>query len=329
MIRSKHKRQNGIAAITALLVVALATLLAANLAWQLTIDMRRTEAQFLRAQSIQFAIGAELMAAHFLREDFEDDQENEEFCDHPDEDWAQTLTLPFEAGTIQGKLTDLQTRFNLNSLLINGEKNTETVEYFGRLLERLELDPSLGAKIIDWIDPDQTEEFGGAEDGTYTSFTPGYRAANTWMTTPTELLAIDGFVAQENEEASLAYQTLRQAVTALPSFSQKINVNAAPDAVLLAIPKNGGAQDADELRQNYPYCQLLSGEQGDGAFLDLPGGIEVDPVFANQYLDVSSSFFQLKVTVTLGTNQFTMYSLLYRDPTDGWVTTKLRYFDTE
>ena len=54
----------------------------------------------------------------------------------------------------------------------------------------------------------------------------------------------------------------------------------------------------------------------------------IDADFANKFLDVGSNFFQLKVLVTLGTTQFTMYSLLYRD-SNGLVTTKLRYFDTK
>ncbi len=54
----------------------------------------------------------------------------------------------------------------------------------------------------------------------------------------------------------------------------------------------------------------------------------VDVNFSNEYLDVASNFFQLKVLVTLGTSQLTMYSLLHRD-SNGVVTTSLRYFDTK
>ena len=38
------------------------------------------------------------------------------------------------------------------------------------------------------------EEIGGAEDGVYTSRTPPYRTANTWFTTTTELMAVDGVI---------------------------------------------------------------------------------------------------------------------------------------
>ena len=54
----------------------------------------------------------------------------------------------------------------------------------------------------------------------------------------------------------------------------------------------------------------------------------VDDAFITNHLDVISSYFQLKVLVTLGTAQLTMYSLLYRDA-NGVVTTSLRYFDTK
>jgi len=324
-LRYPPDRQQGIAAITALLVVAIATMLAADLAWELHVDMQRTESMLMRDQAIQFALGAELMAADGLRKDYEGDAEDNQHCDYPGEGWDEEITLPFEGGTVRGKITDMQGRFNLNNLIENAEKNQDAIELFGRLLEQLELDPGLATKVVDWIDPDQAEEFGGAEDATYTLQTPPYRTANTWFTTTTELMAVDGFIdplAPEQDK----FRLLERYVSALPS-GQKINVNSAEDALLLAMSEDSGSRDAAPLRANRPYCDLLAADGTEGSFMEDANGV-IDEKFANRYLDVGTSFFQLKVLVTLGTARLTMYSLLYRDA-NGLVTTKLRYFDTK
>ena len=318
------RTQSGIAAITALLVVALATMLAADLAWELHLDIRRSESMLLRNQAKQFALGAEIMAMEALRQDFEEDREDNAFCDYPGEGWDTEMTLPFEGGTVRGQISDMQGRFNLNNLAPNGSKDTRVFEQFERLLEGLDLDRELAPRVLDWIDPDQAEEFGGAEDNAYTSMTPPYRAANTWFTTTSELLAIQGVIDPEDPNGE-RFELIERYVSALPP-GEKINVNSAEDPVLRSFAVSPGTTTAEPLRANRPYCNLLTGS-GDGAFMDDADGI-VEPVFANEVLDVSSNFFQLKVLVTLGSMQVTMYSLLHRD-SNGVVTTSLRYFDTK
>ena len=325
MTDGRRNKQRGIAAITSLLVVALATILAAELAWELHVDIQRTETMLLRNQAYQFALAGEMLAAEALRQDHEQDRENNQFCDSEDELWNQEQTFPFEGGTVRGRITGLQGRFNLNNLLVSNRKDQESVDFFVRLLDELNMDTNLAYRVLDWIDPDQLEEIGGAEDGVYTSRTPPYRAANTWFTTTSELLAIDGMIDPE-EPGDERFRLLERYVTALPGF-QKINVNMAEDPVLLAMAEEAGISNAEQLRANRPYCDLLSTDTEANAFLtDANGAIKPD--FANKYLEVATNFFQLKVLVTLGTTQLTMYSLLYRD-TNGVVTTKLRYMDTK
>jgi len=309
MMPAQHpaKRQRGIAAVTALLVVAIATVLAAELAWDLHVDIQRSESMLLRNQAIQFALGAEMMAADGLLKDYESDAEDDEFCDYPGEGWDEEITLPFECGTVRGKITDLQGRFNLNNLVTNGTKDQPMVDFLTRLLEQLELDRDLAMKILDWIDPDQTEELGGAEDGAYTLQTPPYRAANTWFTTTTELMAVDGFIdfQAQNSDKDI-FRTLER---------------------LLAMSEDSGTRDAAALRANRPYCKLWSTNDADGTFYGDAKDV-INENFVKDYLAVHTNFFQLKVLVTLGTTQLTMYSLLYRDA-NGLVTTRLRYFDTK
>jgi general secretion pathway protein K len=317
-------RQSGIAAVTALLVVALATMLAADLAWELHLDIRRSESLLLRNQAKQFALGAEIMAMEALSQDFEDDKEANEFCDYPGEGWDTEMSLPFEGGTVRGQISDQQGRFNLNNLAPTGKKDPRAYQQFELLLETLDLGRELAPRVLDWIDPDQAEEFGGAEDNAYTSMTPPYRAANTWFTTTSELLAVQGVIDPEEPNGD-RFELLERYVSALPP-GEKTNVNSAEDPVLLSFAINTGSVDAETLRANRPYCNLLTGS-GNGAFMDDADGI-VEPDFANDFLEVSSNFFQLKVLVTLGSMEDTMYSLLHRD-SNGAVTTSLRYFDTK
>jgi len=320
--RRPPHRERGIAAITALLVVALATMLAADLAWELHLDIRRSETALLQNQARQFALGAEILAIEALVADYEEDQTANEFCDYPGEGWDSETTLPFEGGTVRGKLSDAQGRFNLNNLAPAGVKDPEAFDQFVRLLETLGLERELAPRVVDWIDPDQTAEFGGAEDDTYTAKTPAYRTANTWFTTTTELLAIEGFI-DPDEPGAERFDLLERYVAALPP-GEKMNVNSAEDPLLESFAAGGA--DPESLRANRPYCNLLTGSGGK-AFMDDADGI-VDVEFTNKFLDVSTNFFQLKVLVTLGTQQLTMYSLLHRD-NNGVVTTSLRYFDTK
>ncbi|MGI9342926.1 MAG: type II secretion system minor pseudopilin GspK [Gammaproteobacteria bacterium] len=320
--RRPPHRERGIAAITALLVVALATMLAADLAWELHLDIRRSETALLQNQARQFALGAEILAIEALVADFEEDQTANEFCDYPGEGWDTETTLPFEGGTVRGKLSDAQGRFNLNNLAPTGVKDAEAFDHFVRLLELLGLERELAPRVVDWIDPDQSAEFGGAEDDTYTAKTPAYRTANTWFTTTTELLAVEG-VIDPDEPGAERFDLLERYVAALPP-GEKMNVNSVEDPLLESFAVAGA--DPASLRANRPYCSLLTGSGGK-AFMDDADGI-VDVEFTNKFLDVSTNFFQLKVLVTLGTQQLTMYSLLHRD-NNGVVTTSLRYFDTK
>ena len=119
-------RERGVAIITTMLVVALATALAADLVWELHLDIRRTESELLRNQAKQFALGAEILAIEALVADYQADENANEFCDFPGEGWDQETTLPFEGGTVRGKLSDAQGRFNLNNLAPQGVKDEET-----------------------------------------------------------------------------------------------------------------------------------------------------------------------------------------------------------
>lgn len=313
-----RSRQTGIAALTAILVVAIATVLAVNLLWQTSVDLRRTETLLLQDQARQYDLGGEEFARFGLAEDFRDDGANGN--DTLQENWAKPLSFDVEAGKLEGYLQDQQGRFNLNGLIDKeGKRIPEAADQFERLLTLLPLerplDPGTAAALveatIDWIDPDQSPELNGAEDDQYTGRQPPYRPANFWFTSTSELLAVEGYTGE-------IYAALRPHVSALPPQANgdrwKLNVNTATDLVLASLLPNLGPLDVE------PF---LNGTYEDEAEFreDFPGSEQIP----QNTLGIKSNWFLLTVTATIGTAQSTMYSLLERN--GEVVRTRLRTFD--
>ena len=189
---SSRHRQQGVALITAMLVVAIGTMIAVNLMWEGTLDLRRAEAALAADQGLMYGQGAEAWAADILRQDLVDSPDS----DHLSEQWAIELPpLPVDGGTITGKLEDLQGRFNLNNLIAaDGMENELARRQFERLLNLVEIDPGLAGAVVDWLDPDTELRFPtGGEDVVYSSQDPPYRTANAMITSASELMAIAGF----------------------------------------------------------------------------------------------------------------------------------------
>lgn len=290
-------RQRGVALITALAVVALATAIASDLIWRTFLDQQRTEAVLHGAQSRQYLRGVEDWVGHILRRDAEETD-----FDSLDQPWAQELPpLPVDGGQIVGRLEDAQGRFNLNNLInSDGTVNEESLKFFERLLMNLELNPELSRGVVDWIDADQEPVFpGGAEDGVYLGLQPAYRAGNQGIQTVSELRMINGFQEAEVYEAIAPY------VTALPSSldSTPINVNTAPAPILRSLADNiqpDRVQNVIERQQN-------GGFESNDQFADAVG-INIPVPFS-----VGTNFFLLTARADIGSASATMYSLLFRN----------------
>jgi len=289
-------RQRGVAVVTAMLVVALGTLIAVNLMWNATLDQRRTLAAIASDQGLLYLQSAEAWAGDILRQDLVDSPD----ADHLGEQWAIELPpLPVEGGTIAGRLEDLQGRFNLNNLIgRNGREDPIAVAQFERLLALVGLDPTLAGAVVDWIDADVEPRFpNGGEDGAYADAEPQYRTANTLLTSASELMAINGFDLS-------AYRALAPYVTALPPGTS-INVNTAPPLVLQSLSETMDAA----------VVERLVDERADLGFEDIDASFRglVEPEML-QRIDAVTSYFLLTATVQLGTTQLTMRSVLQRDP---------------
>ena len=307
------RKARGVALITAMLITALTGSLAAGLAWDNALDVRRTMVLLFHEQGTQVAMGAESWIRNILRDDGIDSQ-----TDHLGELWASELPgLPVDNNSVQGavagKIEDLNGRLNVNNLL-DGSGNVDTVvlEQFQRLLISLDLDPRFAGLAVDWIDWDDNASFpDGAEDSIYTGLTPPYRAYNRSLVNVTELAALEGM-----EKAS--FDVLLPHITALPRGTT-INVNTATPAVLQSLDANLDATTVES---------LISLRE-DGGFPDFAQTFSTllqPDMFAK--IGETSSYFQLKAVVQIDTVRVTYYSVMLRSPNGGPVTTILRSLGT-
>ena len=319
MIRSGHvrrslRRQRGVALITAVLMVALATMLAVDVGFRGFLDQRRSGTLFSLDQGYEVALGAEAWAADFLKKD-----QQQSKTDHFGETWARPLPpLPIEGGTVEGRLEDMQGRFNLNNLIhADGTTNAAAVQQLERILAMLEIEPKWATAMADWIDQDVQPGFpDGAEDSVYTGQNPPHLTANMPITRASELLVLPGFGPER-------FARLKPYVAALP-VGTPINVCTAPGVVLDAFSEDSrefslNPEDLAKRRKDacFPTLEELRGSLGDEPFNKL-----------KKSLTESSNYFRSTVWVTIGTTQFTLYSLLARGGA-GTVRPALRSFGSE
>jgi general secretion pathway protein K len=287
--------QRGVAIVMAIIVVAIGTMIAVSLMWRGTLDLRRTESALAADQGLMYVQGAEAWAADILRQDLVDSPES----DNLGEPWAIELPpLPVDGGAIKGRLEDLQGRFNLNNLIgADGKESLLARRQLERLLVRVEADPALAGAVVDWLDPDTELRFpSGGEDVVYSDADPPYRTANSMITSTSELMAVAGFDRD-------IYRRLAPYITVLPTGT-KLNVNTASDVVLSSLSDDIDLATATSMVE----------QRGDAEFVDIDATFEglVEPDVL-QEIDGVSEHFLLTATVTLGSNQLTMRSVLQRD----------------
>ena len=231
-----RRQQRGVALVTALLVVAIATVAAIAMANRQQLDIRRTSSLLHAEQAWAYVLGAENWAMVILRRDRDDSE-----IDTLDEDWSTQPPVSFvEGGSIIGRLIDLQGRFNVNNVVSNGEVSAESVDYYKRLLLLLDLDEGLAEALVDWIDVDIDVRFpDGAEDESYLLLDTPYRGANRPLADISELRLIKGYTGE-------VIAKLRPYVVALPETTA-ININTADAVVLAALAADLGLSDGEAL----------------------------------------------------------------------------------
>ncbi|MBF0628735.1 MAG: type II secretion system minor pseudopilin GspK [Magnetococcales bacterium] len=288
--------QRGAALLTALLIVAVAVTLTAGMMAAQHLEIRSSGNLLDRDRALQYALGGEGWAMGILTRDA-----SEGPTDHLNEPWATALpAIAVGGGTIAGGIRDLQGLFNLNNLLLDGKQSPEDFARFTRLLRVVGLESRLAAAVVDWIDADdRVSGPGGAEEGSYYGKQPGYRPANQFFVTATELRQVEGFTGE-------AVALLLPLVTALPERTE-LNINTAPVELLMTLVENMPKADAMALdgkrQQDKGYTNvndLLNDPLLKGKTV-LSGG-----------LGVASHYFLLEQEVRLGRGRTRLASLLLR-----------------
>ncbi len=312
-------RQSGVALITAVLIVALATILATKIGFDSALEQRRSAGVLLVDQAFQVALGAEAWASSYLIEDAKDNG-NE---DHLAERWATPIPpIPIDGGHIEGQVEDLTGRFNLNNLVMptsqGGVRNPEGMRVFQNLLTLLELEPKWAEVLADYIDEDNNPTPSGGEDSIYLSQAPPYRTPNAPITSVSELLALPEFGLER-------YQRLRPYVAALP-VGTAINLCTASGIVLDAISE-------EQQFSIDPQGLAKQREQGCHPKVQVFTSTLSAPIqqATQQYntLTEKTSYFQLRAFVTIGTAEYSLYSLLYREPGQAQIRPLMRNFGAD
>jgi len=293
-------RQRGVILISALILVALAAVVATSLFFDTALSARRAAASFSMEQAVQLGAGGEALASYAIG--------NDKNSDDTDRDpWAQHYgPVEVETGvTLEAQVSDEQGKFNLNTLLRNnGTPDPDAVKVLRRLLELSDLDAKWASLIVDWIDPNDQPEPDGGEDSLYLSQSPPHRTGNLLLTSVSELQQLPGFTRE-------MYLKLLPHVTALPPDAQKINVCMADGVVLDALFALSSTS-TNNLQYSRLTPQALQQSRANGCFprKNVIGANE--PVISGR-IDERSSYFRLHTWLSIGTAQFALYSLMYRD----------------
>jgi len=309
------KHQLGVALITALLVVSLASILAISLVEHLNYDIRRTEnilrldqAQLYNANAVEYVRG-------LLYDDRVNDNEFDTLKESSD---AEEVVLPVDNGAITASLLDLQGCFNINNLSKTNPSAelTRNILIFRTLLGQLEIEVPLHNtlidSLIDWLDNDDISQQEGAEFDYYIGLDAPYRSANSLMLSPTELRLVKGYTPEIIERLS-------KHICVLPVVNTGININTAslemlesisdlaPHASTIVELREGNPEDPDD---DEPFATL------DDFKKYVKGTLKI-PNYEPTGLQVYSEYFMLESYTQLGAGEIHLYSLIYRDQENG------------
>lgn len=286
------QQQRGIALITILVMVALATILAATIVKRQAYTADNTAYLMRQNQSLLYTKSAEA----FFSELLVDDAENAGDVDHLQENWAKPMpAFPVEDGFISGSLQDQSGKFNLNSLLNeDGTPNPQAKLWFEKLLVRLDFPAELSEAVIDWQDPnDEVSGAMGAESSYYRGLAQDYLAPNHKFHSVEELKLVRGFEGQK-------YLKIMNYVAAFPLSEGKININTASALVLASIdPKLNVDAVQQVLQQRQAKFEYFSSPN---QLWEIEPFKQVDSAIRNEMntlLGVQSSYFKANIEVVL------------------------------
>lgn len=300
------ERQQGVALLTVLLIVALATVLTVGMISAQQMSLRRAGSLFSQDQAYLYALGAEDFIKELIRNDSEEDRKSAGGRDHLGEMWAQPFPpFPVEGGVIMARLEDANSRFNLNSLVQGGSMNQAAVDYFQRLLRNRNLPEGLVFAVVDWIDKDsEPQSSEGAEEDFYLRGERPYRAANQPLSSITELRLIRGFTPE-------IVAALSPYVEVLPGTA-KLNINTMGAVQMQALIQGLTETAGEELQRNRPGDGYKSVDD----FLNEPAFNGLDAAAKtqlNSLLSVKTQYFVMLADAQIDGRHSVLRAVLRRD----------------
>jgi general secretion pathway protein K len=307
------RKQKGVALISVLLAVALCVILATEILSAQKFQVQRVQNILERQQAYWYAISSENFVKALLKRTAEDDKG----VFNLDQPWAMTdMVFPVDDGLIEGKIIDLSSCFNLNSLYysdITDDEKTQRMELFVRVLSNLDIESEsshedLAANLYDWLDNDNYPSGAVGYDGDmYTGLSFPYLSANSMLAHENELRVIYGF------DIEVISQLINKVCVIPNSEELKVNINTisteAPeflmamldvdrtkvDEILLERPEDG----FDSVDEFFALTQVSS--LSNIATLD------------KSQFTVSSSFFRLVTNAYFNEIKFELTSVFQLD----------------
>ncbi|WP_375420920.1 type II secretion system minor pseudopilin GspK [uncultured Sphingomonas sp.] len=315
MRRPEHgpNAERGAALLTVLMLVAIIAVLAGGALERLRITTRLAGNAIGGEQARAYAYAAEALALSRVTDQLARDRTRVSLAGG----WSgRPFGLPLPGGGYAvARVTDGGNCFNLNGLVLPGNQpgsyssNGAGRVVFVRLMRLIDVPvqaaETIAASASDWIDTDQDQQPAGGEDELYRGREVPYRTANTLMSDPSELRAVNGMTPE-------IYARLRPWVCALPKAEMStINVNTlAPEQaplVAMLMPETLTVQAARGalLRrppQGYKDAATFWNQitLADGAGSDQGSG----------QTGVTSTWFALRVDVTMGDTVIEEHALI-------------------
>jgi len=260
---------------------------------------------YFREQAYQFSLGVERWGLSALSQDFEQGKKgasgvNAQYDSHQDIWNTALVDLDVEQATITGVIFDLQGRFNLNNIVVNGKVDNNWIASYKRLLKALDLPLSLAITLADWMERnEQPMGSEGAEDIDYIALDEPYRAANQPLTHVSELLLIKGYTPTIINMLK-PYVFAAKKVTAV-----NVNFSSTPvlQAVISGITESQAASIISEIKTS-PFTSV-------GDFMKNPD-LKNKPVKRNQ-ISVGSNYFSVNSHVIIDKTHVNLQSIINRD----------------
>lgn len=323
-VSTRPVKQQGVALIMVLLVVALVSTLAVTMGGRLQLQILRTQNLQDSEQAYWYLHSAEALVKQVLLMELE--QSDGEV--HLGQNWAQqNSAFPVEGGSIEGRIRDLRSCLNLNSLDASSSNATANNHerrkaQFKSLFLALEIDDYnadvMVDSLVDWIDRDSNiSGTYGAEDPDYESLPTPYRAANAPLAHISELRLVRGFTRDiyqkvkpfvcavpANSDGQININTVQQPEVLTALFSGRLPLNEA--AELLEQRPDNGYNSITDFSENPAIQAAFQTEPGE----DQQGGQQQT---ALDDLRLTSEYFELRGRVRFGQLSQTATSIIKVD----------------